>query len=178
MSLLLNDTNADIKIYVADLAAYNAGILSGVWIDATLEPDDIYEQISALLAQSPVAGAEEFAIHDYEGFEGCTLYEYEGVESAHTKAVFIEEHGQIGAALLAHVADDIEQAQKAMDDQYRGEFKSVADYAQEFREDSSQVPEHLAGYIDYERMARDFEYSGDIYTISTAHDEVHIFCAY
>lgn len=43
----------DIKIYVADLAAYNNGILHGVWIDATQEIDDIQQQINELLPNSP-----------------------------------------------------------------------------------------------------------------------------
>ncbi|HBO1348742.1 TPA: antirestriction protein ArdA, partial [Pseudomonas aeruginosa] len=41
-----------IRIYVADLAAYNAGHLHGVWIDATLGLDDIQAQVSAMLAAS------------------------------------------------------------------------------------------------------------------------------
>ena len=59
-----------IRIYVADLAAYNAGHLHGVWIDATLELGDIQEQVDAMLATSPVEGAEEYAIHDVEGVDG------------------------------------------------------------------------------------------------------------
>ena len=44
----------EITIYVADQAAYNAGHLHGVWIDATLELDDIQGQVDAMLAASPV----------------------------------------------------------------------------------------------------------------------------
>ena len=58
------------RIYVAGLAAYNAGHLHGVWIDATLELDDIQGQVDAMLAASPVEDAEEYAIHDFEGFDG------------------------------------------------------------------------------------------------------------
>lgn len=53
----------EIKIYVADLAAYNAGHLHGVWIDATLDIEDIQAQIQRMLSLSPVEDAEEYAIH-------------------------------------------------------------------------------------------------------------------
>lgn len=49
----------EIRIYVADLAAYNAGHLHGIWIDATLELDEIQARVSAMLEASPVKGAEE-----------------------------------------------------------------------------------------------------------------------
>ena len=58
----------EIRIYVADLAAYNNGKLHGVWIDATQNLEDIQDQINAMLAESPEGFAEEYAIHDYEGF--------------------------------------------------------------------------------------------------------------
>ena len=46
------------KIYVADLAAYNAGRLRGIWIDATQEPDEIHAEVQAMLAGSPEPVAE------------------------------------------------------------------------------------------------------------------------
>ena len=163
----------EIRIYVACLASYNSGYLHGVWIDATQELDDIQEQVSNMLKASPVELAEEYAIHDYEGFESVRLSEWEGLERAHNIACFIEEHGTLGAELLNIY--DIEEAEKALEDNYHGCFSSLADYAEQFTCDTSQVPEHLQYYIDYERMGRDWEMSGDIYTIDIAHDEVHIF---
>lgn len=88
------------KIYVADLAAYNNGYLHGVWINAAQAVDGIQEQINAMLAASPVPDAEEYAIHDYEGFEGYALGEYEGIDTAHEIACFIEEFPTFGGALL------------------------------------------------------------------------------
>ena len=58
------------RIYVACLASYNSGILYGAWIDADQEPDAIMEEVSAMLKASPEEGAEEWAIHDYDNFEG------------------------------------------------------------------------------------------------------------
>jgi antirestriction protein len=45
--------NAEIKIYVADLAAYNNGKLHGIWINACDDVEDIQEQINKMLAESP-----------------------------------------------------------------------------------------------------------------------------
>ena len=49
------------------------------------------------------------------------------------------------------------------------------DAHEELTKGTSEIPEHLQFYIDYERMGRDMELGGDIYTIETGHDEVHIF---
>ncbi|NSY32258.1 antirestriction protein ArdA [Pseudoalteromonas sp. JC28] len=163
----------DIQIYVADLAAYNAGYLHGVWIDATLAVDDMQEAIQSMLTSSPVSNAEEYAIHDYEGFEGVSLSEWEGLQSVHQIATFIDEHGPLAAKLLEHY--DLDQAKTALEDNYHGCYSSLADYAEQFTSDTSEVPQHLQAYIDYERMAQDWEMSGDIFTVETAHDEVHVF---
>ena len=162
------------RIYVADLAAYNNGILHGVWIDAALDLDDIQEAVAKMLADSPEDDAEEYAIHDYEGFGSYRVSEYEGLKGVQEVACFIEEHGELGAELLAHFSD-MEEAQTAIDENYQGQHSSLADYAQEFTEETSEVPKHLEFYIDYEKMGRDWEMSGDIFTIQTAHDEVHVF---
>ncbi len=60
----------EIRIYVADLAAYNNGKLHGVWINACDDLEVIQKQINEMLESSPERFAEEYAIHDYEGFGG------------------------------------------------------------------------------------------------------------
>jgi len=165
----------EIKIYIADLAAYNNGILHGIWVDACISLDEIQEQIDSLLKSSPVGNSEEIAIHDYEGFEDLKIGEYEGLQPVHDKALFIQEHGKLGAALLKHHSVDFEEAGKSIKEHYRGEYKSVANYAQELTEQTSEVPKHLVSYIDYEKMARDMELSGDIFKIKLGFEKVHIF---
>jgi antirestriction protein len=169
------EMSEETRIYVADLAAYNNGILHGVWINATQELDDIQEQISQMLEASPIGDAEEYAIHDYEGFGTYSVSEYEGIQSLHEVACFIEEHGEIAGELLSQFGDNIEDAQKAIEENYSGCYASLADYAEELTEDTAQIPEHLVYYIDYEKMGRDMELSGDIFTIETGYHEVHIF---
>ncbi len=165
----------EIRVYIADLAAYNAGILHGVWVDATADLDEYQEQIDRLLKCSPVPNSEEVAIHDFEGFEGLHISEYESLESVHEKALFIEEHGKLGAAVLENFGDDFEDAEKSMEEHYQGEYKSLADYAQELTEQTSDIPKHLEFYIDYEKMGREMEMSGDIFTIEQGYQQVHVF---
>lgn len=164
----------EIKIYVADLAAYNNGYLHGVWIDATLDLEDMQEKINAMLAASPVDDAEEYAIHDHEGFDGYSLSEYAGLETAHDVALFIEEYPEFGAALLSHFGD-LDDAKKAAQDSYCGSHSSLADYAQELTEETTEIPESLRHYIDYDSMARDMELNGDVFTIKVGYQQVHIF---
>lgn len=163
-----------IRIYVADLTAYYAGHLHGVWVDATQSLDDIQAQVDAMLVASPVQGAEEYAIHDFEGFNGYRLGEHDGLNSAHEAACFLEEYPDFGGALLAHF-NDLEQARKAAEDDYCGCYSSLADYAQELTEETTSIPQHLAMYIDYDAMARDMEYSGDVFTLETGFEQVHVF---
>jgi len=166
-----------IRIYVACLAAYNSGHLHGRWIDATQGESHIWEQTQAMLAASPEEGAEEWAIHDYEGFEGAPVSEWESFESVAEMAEFIEEHETLGGKLIEHYGGELKDAKTALE-HYHGQYESVEDYARGFTEDISTIPENLAFYIDYARMGRDWEMSGDIFTIETAFDEIHIFGAW
>ena len=165
---------AAIRIYVACLAAYNNGILHGAWIDADQDAEAIHDEVTAMLAASPIRGAEEWAIHDYEGFEGAMIAEWEGFEEVSKIAAFVAEHGTLGGKLLAHF-DSLEEAERAMSEAYAGTYESLADFAQSITEETgAAIPDNIAFYIDYEAMARDMEIS-DVFMIETAFDEVHVF---
>jgi antirestriction protein len=164
------------RIYVACLAAYNDGILHGDWIDADQDADAIRSEIAAMLARSPIRGAEEYAIHDYEGFGSVTLREYASIETVARMAAFIAEHGDVGAGLLDEFCGDTDQAETAMRDCYHGAFASLADFIEDMTRDSGiTIPDALQYYIDWQAMARDAELNGEFFTVRIAHDEVHVF---
>lgn len=169
----MKQSQGDIKIYVACLAAYNNGILHGRWIDAEQEVDDLYADVREMLAASPMTDAEEWAIHDYEGFEGASISEYTGIEEVAELAAFIGEHGEIGGKLIGYFGD-LGDAKKTIEEAYAGEYRSLADFAEELTEETGEVPERLRSYIDYERMARDLEI-GDVFTVETGFEQVHVF---
>ena len=168
-------TNLQPRIYVACLAAYNNGYLHGAWVDAAQEPWSIYDDVKAMLTASPITGAEEWAIHDYEGFGGVRIEEYAGFDRVSALASFIAVHGEVGAALLDYYSGDLDEAQQAISDRYKGEHSSLADYVQELTEESTTIPQPLRYYIDYQAMARDAELNGELFGITTAHDVVHVF---
>lgn len=167
-------TKDTIQIYVACLAAYNNGHLHGKWIDANQPAWAIYDDVRDVLNISPIVDAEEWAIHDYEGFGCLSISECEGIERVSELASFVAEHSELGAELLGHF-DDIEEARKALDESYHGSFASLADYVQELTEYCTAIPEPLRFYIDWDAMARDAEMNGDVFTVQTAHDEIHVF---
>ncbi|WP_018631761.1 antirestriction protein ArdA [Neomegalonema perideroedes] len=172
---MTNVSDSSPRIYVACLAAYNSGFLHEVWIDADQDADQIRDEIAAMLARSPVEDAEEYAIHDYEGFEGVSISEYAGIDSVARMAAFIAEHGALGAGLLEQFGGDTDQAETTLQDCYHGQFASLADYIEELTTESVTIPEALHYYVDWAAMARDAEMSGDLFTIETAHGEVHVF---
>lgn len=163
------------RIYVACLAAYNSGYLHGRWIDAAQDAWAIYDDVKAMLATSPIEDAEEWAIHDYEGFGNVRISEYASFDHVSGLAAFIEEHGELGLAVLDYTQGEIEEAREVLEDRYLGTYEELADYVQQVTEDSTTIPQRLAYYIDWQAMARDAEMSGDVFTVQTAWDSVHVF---
>lgn len=156
-------------IYVACLASYNAGRLFGTWIDLTVmnTEDDVMTAIQEMLAESPVAGAEEWEIHDSEHLPtrhlqslSAMLYYAEAVESGCEPEV------------LAHLLDDNispECIEEEAQDRYQGHFDELAEFAQHhFYEclcvELEGVPSVLVGAIDWAevaeqlRLKQEFEY--------------------
>ena len=185
-------TDTEIRIYVACLAAYNNGVLHGKWIDATQSEDEIWEEIRAMLKASPIPGAEEHAIHDYEGFGGMRLSEYESIARVAEMASAIEDHGVAFACYVNYVGGDPDVSD--FEEAYRGSWESEEAFAEHHVEELgwAEVPagefeigygisgpikinpiESLMPYLDMEMIARDL-FSGDYFS-ADADGETHVF---
>jgi antirestriction protein len=111
-----------------------------------------------------VPSAEEWAVHDLEGFGGLKLGEYPDIETVASLAELIEEHGEDVVAAASDVCSSLEEIADTIADRYRGEYKSPEDFAEEFVtecHDLSQIPEFLRYHIDWEGVAHDYEVNGD-----------------
>lgn len=163
------------RIYVACLAAYNNGILHGTWIDANQDADEILAEVSAMLKASPIPDAEEHAIHAYEGFGTARIEEYSSFDYVSRLAEFITLRGEaLGGAILSHFSGDLDEANAAFED-YAGCYESLAVFMQDLTEETTEIPEPLKYYVDYEAMGRDAEINGSLFTIETGFEDVHIF---
>ena len=178
------------KIWVASLVDYNNGELHGAWIDLDGKTvTDIQEEIATMLEASPFAHsnfakthgltAEEFAIHDHDGFGGVPVGEWTSIETIENMAALICEHDLAGAAFLAH-SDDYGWENHDFANRYRGEWSSFQEFAQELFEDvNSDVVAAAANNdyltVNYGRFARDI--ASDYATVNTPTHSVHIFDA-
>ncbi len=165
-------------IYVACLAAYNAGYLHGQWLDAAREPAEIQEDIRAILSSSPVESGGDYAIHDYEGFGPISIHECHGVPEVSRLALLIEEHGEAFAAYVSHVGEEY-ATEEFFQDPYHGHWDSELAYAEHIFDELYiyQLPDNLRLYIDYEVFSRDLFLNGH-YSVNAFDSGVHVFTSY
>lgn len=119
------------RIYVASLADYNAGRLWGRWIEANQPVESITPQVEEMLALSPEPDAEEWAIHDYEGFGPLQLGEWENLGQVAIIGRGITEHGVAFAHWANHLGRNDWNDLVTFEDCFRGQYDSVENWALE-----------------------------------------------
>lgn len=183
------------QIYVADLAAYNAGYLHGSWIalaDTEFDPEQVHAAIQQILELSPVRQLgeipEEWAIHDYEGFGPIKIEEHASIEKVCELAETLDALESNGEDIAFGIFldkvesldsfDSLDDAVEAFRDAYRGS-QSLKDYAYEYVEEcilpeiDKSIRETIETYFDYEAFARDMSYDG--YTEVYDHGDYYLF---
>jgi len=173
------------RIYVASLADYNAGRLHGAWIDATQGAEQIAAEIASMLGRSREPIAEELAIHDYEGFGGLRLSEFESIDRISKLAEGIAGEGMVFATWISACSPS-EETTDRFEEAFLGHFPSREAFAEHIVDDygyqdliDRAIPEYLAPYVrfDADACARDIELNGDV-TIADAPDgSIYIFDA-
>lgn len=182
------EPTSELRIYVASLSDYNNGLLHGAWLDAARDVEALQTDISAMLAASPTMQrygepAEEWAIHDYEGFGPLRLGEYEPIERIAALAAGIEEHGPAFAAFAATEGEADGDLAEQFEERFCGEWESVETYAEELLNDCGaeqylgQLPEWLQAHVrlDVEGFARDLVLGGDVHAVERPGGGVWIF---
>lgn len=169
------------RIYVASLSDYNAGRLHGVWIDDLDGIEAVWSRVEAMLAASREPVAEEYAIHDYEGFGPCRIDEYDNLETVVAIASGISEHGEAFACwaslLDAGEYDELDR----FEDLYVGSYDSLRDFADEILDSfgididpADWAPELLVPFVrvDLDAFADSLD---DLYRVCEGDRQVHVF---
>lgn len=169
------------RIYVACLAAYNSGFLHGKWIDCEgKDADTIREETKEMLKQSPEPDAEEWAIHDYEGFGSYRVEEGTSFDTIGTLAQAVQNSGHELDLITGVMQDrglDVEEAIEYIDDNYCGEHEDFKAYAWDWLESSGEldsIPKHLQYYFDIEAYARDMDLNGGFITVDADNGNIHV----
>ena len=194
----------DRRIYVACLASYNEGILHGVWIDVDgMDADDIQAEVDKLLLSSKfpnvrvtcpvcdgdpgdvycgtcdgdgeVPSAEEWAIHDHEGFGGL-VDEGTDFETIAEWSRLLGEHGQAYVAYMDHIGAHY-ATESHFEESYCGEYDSEQAYAENYLDEAYNLDDmmgDLACYFDYDKFAHDMFLDGHR-SMPTATHGVYVF---
>jgi antirestriction protein len=175
------------RIWVASLSDYNNGILHGAWIEAARDEEELQADITAMLADSPWTGrtgepAEEWAIHDQEGFGALRFDEHKKLRWISLVAKGIAQHG-LAFAAYAEVVEE-EELLASFDQDYLGHYDTLHAYLEQTINDlgydrilDEVVPPKLRPYvkIDIAATARDLQFSGDLHVLAATHGGVWIF---
>lgn len=175
------------RIWAASLADYNNGILHGAWIEAARKPEEIQADITAMLAASPRTArtgepAEEWAIHDQDGFGPLHIDEHENLRWISSVGKGIAQHG-LAFAAYAEVVED-EELLASFDQEYLGHYDSLHAYLEQTINDlgydrilDEVVPPKLRPYvkIDIDATARDLQFGGDLHVLAATEGGVWIF---
>jgi antirestriction protein len=151
------------KIYVACLAAYTNGHLHGCWIDLLEGHENALQSINTMLMDSPIPGAEEWAIHDQEGFYSYNTQEYESLEDLCEIAKYIEKYGEVFCDLLVDYIPDV--AIEMIEEDYIGSFDCEMDFIYDYVESQNllhNVDKNVAMYFDHDAYLHDLINDGKI----------------
>lgn len=138
------------QIWVASLSDYNRGNLYGVWLDATLNPDELENAVAFMLRNSPSRDAEEYAIFDADEFGGYHVGEYVSLKTVSRVAQGVAAHGPAFAEWVELVGEQSDEllTDEAFQDHYEGEWDSLEDYVAYILDETgftSELDRALAG---------------------------------
>jgi len=166
------------RIYVACLSAYNNGRLHGRWLHANQPTGALYEEVRDMLKNSPVPGAEEWAIHDYENFAGIGVGEYAPLDHITQVAAGVAEHGGAFAGWASEQPVG-EATIEAFEDAYLGSWPDTAAYGEDLINDLGdplqEVPDWIRPYVRIDTKQLGQDASSSLNTISGADGQVHLF---
>jgi len=173
------------QVWIGSLADYNAGILTGDWVDAATSADELETAARQIVAGSETQDAEEWAIFDYEGFGDWKIGEHEGFEVVSAVARGITEHG-LAFAAWASIHDAEPDMLESFVDRYLGAYDSPKDWAETVMDDmgvpellAAALPSQLQSYasIDTERWVRDAWLGGEVVIVNKPDGGVWVFAA-
>lgn len=159
----------EMRIYIANLAAYTNGELVGEWVNLPCSNEELQEQIDSILEawNDGFGPSEEWAIHDYE--LPFKISEYTNPFKVNEWAEIINNSG-IEEEVVKAILDNFPTVEDGLTIIENGEYRTwndcidMADVAYALYAETGQLAELekviSSSYIDWEAIGRDLEIEG------------------
>jgi antirestriction protein len=152
------------RIYVADIADEEAGIYNGIWIEIDRETtkDFLLENIKRMLN---IKGHTKWAVRDYENLPDALGESPDLTEVLEVARAVIEYGLELITGFLSVFS---REELNTFNNRFLGLYSSLKGYGYKRINDAYHLREQMGSisqYFDYERFARDLEFSGDIVTM-------------
>lgn len=163
------------RVYVGTYAKYNAGDLTGAWLDL----DDYSDKDEFLAACAELHKDEddpELMFQDHEGIPSA-FYGESYIADGLWDWIALDEHDRELLAVYTSEIDTDGTIETACD-AFLGKYDSAEDWAAEWLKETgtlSEVPESLRNYIDFAAYARDCGYNGDVTFIDRGYHDTWVF---
>lgn len=166
-----------LKVFITDLAAYNAGYLVGQWFSLPTTAEKLTEAIESVYRHGEEAcgdtNHEEYFTTDFEwtDHEFFEIEEYSNLHEINEQLQQLEgktdyELKAIAFLLSEGLTQDIEDAIFKSDDVRIYENQSMEDIAYDLIQECYNIHELspiIANHIDYEGIGRDLEMDGSYF---------------
>jgi len=148
------------RLYVGTYAKYNAGNITGAWLDL----EDYADKDAFLAACKELHKDEadpELMFQDFEGFPRSYYSESSVSDELFDWLALDEDDRELLSVYREHInqSGDMDEARDA----FHGKYDSAEDWAADYLDQSGSLesmPENLRGYFDYAAYARDAGYDG------------------
>jgi len=148
-----------VRIYLTNLAQYNAGRLIGKWLDLPLTEEELKQAFQKVLGND-----EEHFITDYEA--DFRIEEYDNVWELNRFAEQLEALDEHDQERLIYLIESIgykrQEALEHIEDVTYYKDMTLEDVAEELVEEGcfGNIAENIKCYIDFERIGRDLSCDG------------------
>lgn len=173
------------RVWIGDLAAYNAGELVGEWIDATDR-----DALAAAVDRYGHGGRSDTFVADHEGFGGWPVGEYPDFDDLADLADMIEEHGADMVGAFQDVTGCGVGDLADLPGRFVGTFDGWTSFAMSDVNtwtdgDTTHIGTALGtmtvtgtdAYVDWEGIGRDYRLDGCAYIGSERGGELYVFTA-
>ncbi len=160
------DSSKPIRIWLGNLAKYNEGRLIGAWLSLPMDEEALRAAIAVILGAD-----EEWLLNDFEcDIPGLRneIHEHSDPIELNKIAESVAELDEFALLQMGHLLElgyKFDEAIEKYEDVTVYQGMRIIDVAEELVQDGcfGEIPESIAPYIDYEKIARDLEIDGYTY---------------